>query len=370
MRWSIFRRRSRRPARELRRVSTVSETRAQHRLVAVAQRNRTQCFDGKPGGRLAHRRNTGSRLRARPSPSWLNATTVANKAASGAGKHPPCLVHDLAAFARSCRPRSACPTTPRGRRTTGSPRPRRRCPFRASTARSAPARHWEISRGTGSPGARSRWCARRRHNPFAPAPIVSVRTTRQNRVQSMTTMAVITECSPVPSTATSRIDSNTGGNAIQISTSRDIDRIDPAAEKSGQQSEHRPDQAGEAGRDECDRQRHPRAEDHPREHVAAEPVSAEQKTRLGIGETGRRQRRREQILRQADPSARSSGAAIARMIKRRMKPPAQTTFGSRSKAGGNRGRSRAGVRRGRRSLLARQCCHVVPFASGVPQRVD
>ena len=52
--------------------------------------------------------------------------------------------------------------------------------------------------------------------------MVSVRTTRQNRVQSMTTMAAITECRPAPSTATSRMESSTGGNAIQISTSREI----------------------------------------------------------------------------------------------------------------------------------------------------
>ena len=125
-----------------------------------------------------------------------------------------------------------------------------------------------------------------------------MRTTRQNRVQSMTTMAVMTECSPVPRIATSRIDSSTGGNAIHTSTSQEMIRIDDPAEKAGEQSEQRADQAGEPGSDERHRQRHPRAEDHPREHVATEPVGAEQKARLGVGKADRRHRRLEQILRQ------------------------------------------------------------------------
>src|SRR4051812_2392442 len=49
---------------------------------AVAQRRRAQSINGEAS--RAHRRNTGSRLRASPSPSWLNATTVANKATNGA----------------------------------------------------------------------------------------------------------------------------------------------------------------------------------------------------------------------------------------------------------------------------------------------
>ena len=40
---------------------------AQNRPVAVAQRNRAERFDREPG--LGHRRSTGSRLRAKPSPS-------------------------------------------------------------------------------------------------------------------------------------------------------------------------------------------------------------------------------------------------------------------------------------------------------------
>src|SRR5579883_1216357 len=55
---------------------------AQNRPVAVAQRNGAERLDGQ--SRHRHRRNTGSRLRASPSPSWLKATTVANSAASGA----------------------------------------------------------------------------------------------------------------------------------------------------------------------------------------------------------------------------------------------------------------------------------------------
>ena len=52
-------------------------------------------------------------------------------------------------------------------------------------------------------------------------PSVSARTTRQKRIQSIATMAMMTERSPVPSTATSRIENSTGGNAIQMSTMRD-----------------------------------------------------------------------------------------------------------------------------------------------------
>ncbi len=49
----------------------------------------------------------------------------------------------------------------------------------------------------------------------------------------MTTMAMITAGSPAPMIATSRIESSTGGNAIQMSTSRDttpstIPRYQPA----------------------------------------------------------------------------------------------------------------------------------------------
>ena len=52
--------------------------------------------------------------------------------------------------------------------------------------------------------------------------MVSARTTRAKRVQSTTTMAAITEVSPAPITAASTIDSNTGGNAIQTSISREM----------------------------------------------------------------------------------------------------------------------------------------------------
>ena len=85
--------------------------------------------------------------------------------------------------------------------------------------------------------------------------MVSVRTTRQKRVQSITTIAAITECRPVPSTATSRIESSTGGKAIQISTSREISAVDEAAEEAGEQAEQRADQAGEPGGDKGDSKR-------------------------------------------------------------------------------------------------------------------
>ena len=52
--------------------------------------------------------------------------------------------------------------------------------------------------------------------------IVSARTTRQKRVQSMMTMAAITEWMPEPKTATSRMERSTGGKAIQMSTSREM----------------------------------------------------------------------------------------------------------------------------------------------------
>ena len=54
------------------------------------------------------------------------------------------------------------------------------------------------------------------------------RTTRQKRVQSMTAMASTTEPRPVPTTATSTIDSSTAGNDIQMSTMREDARCRPS----------------------------------------------------------------------------------------------------------------------------------------------
>jgi hypothetical protein len=51
--------------------------------------------------------------------------------------------------------------------------------------------------------------------------MVSARTTRQNRVQSMMAIAAMTDPTPAPRTATRRIESRTGGNAIQMSTNRE-----------------------------------------------------------------------------------------------------------------------------------------------------
>ena len=53
---------------------------------------------------------------------------------------------------------------------------------------------------------------------------------------------MITEDSPAPITATSRIDSSTGGNAIQMSTSAGDDTVGPAAEEAGEQTEQRADE--------------------------------------------------------------------------------------------------------------------------------
>ena len=163
--------------------------------------------------------------------------------------------------------------------------------------------------------------------------MVSVRTTRQKRVQSITTIAAITECRPVPRMATSRIESSTGGNAIQISTSREISASTQPREKAGEQTEQRADQAGKPGGDEGDRERNPRAEDDAREHVAAEPVGAEQKARLGIGKADRRQRRRRADFAPADPAARSAARTTARTISNRIKPPAHDDLGIAQQAG-------------------------------------
>ena len=73
----------------------------------------------------------------------------------------------------------------------------------------------------------------------------------------MMTMAAMTEPTPAPTTATSRIDSSTGGNAIQISTQPRDDRVDPAAIPAREQAERGPQSGREGRRDEGDRQRDP-----------------------------------------------------------------------------------------------------------------
>ena len=93
---------------------------------------------------------------------------------------------------------------------------------------------------------RSRRCGRCRHSPCAPAPCVSARTTRQKRVQSMTAMAMITECRPVPSTATSRMrEQHRRKRHPDVDDARD-DPVGPAAEIAGDKAEHRADEAGAA----------------------------------------------------------------------------------------------------------------------------
>ena len=80
--------------------------------------------------------------------------------------------------------------------------------------------------------------------------MVSARTTRQNRVQSMIAMAAITECRPAPSTATSRIESSTGGKAIQMSTRREISASTKPPRKPASRPSSDADEAGEPGGDE------------------------------------------------------------------------------------------------------------------------
>src|ERR1700733_13496254 len=74
--------------------------------------------------------------------------------------------------------------------------------------------------------------------------------------------------------------------------------IDELAEKAREQPKQRADQTSKPGRDEGDCQRYARAENDAREHVAAKPIGAEQKSRLGVRKSGGWERRIEEVLRQ------------------------------------------------------------------------
>ncbi len=160
--------------------------------------------------------------------------------------------------------------------------------------------------------------------------MVSVRTTRQNRVQSMTTMAMITECRPVPRIATSKMESSTGGNAIQISTSREISASmnaprKPAKRPSNDPIRHASPAATKATVSETRAPKMTReSTSRPSPSVPSQyPGSASAKPTGGTVAISR-------FWANGSWGA-INGAAIARMINTTMKPPAQTTLGSRAR---------------------------------------
>ena len=109
-------------------------------------------------------------------------------------------------------------------------------------------------------------------------------------------IAAMTDPTPAPRTATRRIESKTGGKAIQMSTSREITpstqpRYQPASSPSVV-----PARAARTRGDEGDDQRDPRAIDEARKHVSAKVVRAEIVTRLCAREPRRRQGGKHQIL--------------------------------------------------------------------------
>ena len=126
--------------------------------------------------------------------------------------------------------------------------------------------------------------------------MVSARTTRQKRVQSITAMAMMMECRPVPMTATRTIDSSTAGKAIQMSTSRGDGGIDPAAEIAGEQAERGAEQAGGSGGGDGDEERDLGAVDQSGQDIPAQIVGAEQVAGLGPVGPDRRDILQHQIL--------------------------------------------------------------------------
>ena len=174
--------------------------------------------------------------------------------------------------------------------------------------------------------------------------MVSVRTTRQKRVQSMTTMAMITECKPVPRMATRRIESSTGGNAIQMSTSREISVSTKVPRKPANRPSSEPiRQASPAAtKATVSETRVPKmtrdSTSRPSPSVPSQkPGSASAKPAGGTVAISR--------FCASGSCGAISGAATARMINNRMKPPATTTFGIAHQPRGNRRRLRAAVRR-------------------------
>src|ERR1700733_1361321 len=160
--------------------------------------------------------------------------------------------------------------------------------------------------------------------------MVSVRTTRQKRVQSITTIAAITECTPVPRMATSRIESSTGGNAIQTSTSREISastqpRRKPAKRPSSEPIRHARPAATKATVSEIRAPKITReSTSRPRPSVPSKnPASASGKPIGGNVAANR--------FCASGSCGAISGANTARTISNRMKPPATTTLGSPSR---------------------------------------
>src|ERR1700722_2561776 len=126
--------------------------------------------------------------------------------------------------------------------------------------------------------------------------MVSARTTRQKRVQSRMAIAAMTDPTPAPRTATRRIESRTGGKAIQISTSREIKtsiepRYQPASNPSAV-----PASPAEPGGKKAPNPRDRGAIDETRKHVAAKVVGAEIITGLRARESQRRQGGEHQVL--------------------------------------------------------------------------
>ena len=173
--------------------------------------------------------------------------------------------------------------------------------------------------------------------------MVSVRITRQKRVQSITTIAAITECRPVPRMATSRIESSTGGNAIQISTSREISastqpRKKPASRPSSEPIRQASPAATKATVSEM------RAPKMTRESTSRPSPSVPSKkpgSASGKPSGGNVAARR---FCASGSCGAINGANTARMISNKIKPPATTTLGSRA--------SRSAVDGGRGSA----CC--------------
>ena len=133
----------------------------------------------------------------------------------------------------------------------------------------------------------------------------------------------------MPSTATSRIDSNTGGNDIQMSTSRDITA-----------STHPPRNPARSPSSDPIRQARPAATNATVSDTRVPNITRESTSRPSPSVPSRKPGSASGKPAGGTVAVRrfcasgscgaTSGAAIAMAIRKRMKPPAQTTFGSRA----------------------------------------
>ena len=101
---------------------------------------------------------------------------------------------------------------------------------------------------------------------------------------------------PAPTTATSRMESKTGGKAIQISTAREIIASTQPPRQPARRPSVDPSSAGETCGDESDGESDARAVNHPRQNVAAEIVGAQPMSGLRAYHPGRRRGAQDDIL--------------------------------------------------------------------------